>query len=121
MISVGKRIGAILSVEKGIIRLLGFGTYEGNFPYPGMPTLEECFPDMAAVTDADEREMRIAMYERLSQNPLLKLDNGDQVWGRECWWGDEDVVRERIADAPIIHVRFIRDDFDRVVDMIELS
>ena len=31
------------------------------------------------------------------ENPKLVLDNGDIVWGCECWWGSEKAVEASIA------------------------
>ena len=29
-------------------------------------------------------------------NPRLKLDNGEVVWGCECWWGSEAKIKDMV-------------------------
>lgn len=67
---VGGRVTAIRSANKDTIELLGHGVYEGEHPHPDWG-----FP-----------------------NPRIKLDNGEVVWGIECWWGDEAKMKERLAE-----------------------
>lgn len=66
----GERVGALLSVADGVVKLLGYGVYDGDFVPPdpigvGVP------------------------------NPRLTLDDSQVVWGCECWWGPEaDIARK---------------------------
>lgn len=77
----GMRVGAISHAEKdGTVYVFGFGVYEGDF-----------------VPDEDAAGMGPLLREAEMTNPKIKLDNGDVVWGCECWWGPEDVVKEKIA------------------------
>lgn len=32
------------------------------------------------------------LYRLSSENPRIKLDNGNYTWGFECWWGPEDAA-----------------------------
>lgn len=66
---IGSRVGAILAAGDGVIQLLGFGVYQG-----------------------DE-----VLNEAGYPNPKLVLDNGDTVWGCECWWSSEDDIKARLA------------------------
>lgn len=59
----GIRVYAIRDMDGSTIHLFGFGVYEGDF-FNG------------AVGGS---------------NPRIKLDNGQIVWGAECWWGPEEV------------------------------
>jgi hypothetical protein len=70
----------VLSVDNGVINLLGYGVYAG----------EEVPDASAAGTFA-----RICRVQKMV-NPKLQLDNGDVVWGCECWWGGEESVREHV-------------------------
>ena len=76
---IGERVGVVLSATPDEVRMLGFGTYAGEeVPAEGCggwigETLRE--------------------YGR--NNPKLQLDNGDVVYGCECWWGPEAEVRKR--------------------------
>lgn len=74
---IGMRIGAILSANRGTVKFLGYGTYQGDQVHP-----EFGFP-----------------------NPKLVLDNGDTVWGCECWWGPEEQIRKEIEGHKIEEVR----------------
>lgn len=65
----GDRIGAIRSAKNNTVQLLGYGTYLGD-EVPG------------------------DLYPR--PTPKLQLDNGNVVWGFQCWWGSESAVRSRI-------------------------
>jgi hypothetical protein len=50
-------------------------------------------------------EERIAFwYHSLNENPCIYLDNGDIVWGFQCWWGPKDATLTRFPDAEIITV-----------------
>lgn len=80
----GARIGAIISSdeEQKIIKFLGYGVFEC-----------EAIPEEAVGFLAE------VAREAGFTNPRLRLDNGDAVYGCECWWGTEGGVRKRIADA----------------------
>lgn len=75
----GDRVGAVASVNGNIVELFGYGTYEGEEIPP---------PDIAGgfVT---------------TPNPKIKLDNGDILWGCECWWSPEDILKEHIKGATV--------------------
>jgi len=77
MSQVGCRVGAILSADDTEVRLLGFGVYEGEKPCPDLDGL---------------------------QNPCIKLDNGTIVWGYECWWGDEGMMKRWIGQRKVTQV-----------------
>ncbi len=69
---VGHRIGALLGADhdQRIIRLLGFGQYDGD-----------CIPPTP-----------VWLWSIGLPNPKLTLDNGSVAWGCECWWGPEDQI-----------------------------
>ena len=76
---VGERIGAVLSQDSYITNLLGYGVYLGEeVPPPETGGFNLGLP-----------------------NPKLQLDNGDVVWGCECWWGHEEAVRAMIEGTTI--------------------
>lgn len=75
----GERVGAVLSSTPKEIYFLGYGVFQGNHPLP------EIFGGLEGF-----------------ENPKMTLDNGDTVWGAECWWSAEsemktyiEVMRER--------------------------
>lgn len=82
MIKTGDRVVAILKEEDGIVYLIGYGVYEGWFvPEPGI------------------RFMGIDMNEAGRENPRIKLDSGEYVYGCECWWGSERAAKECLDGA----------------------
>ncbi len=66
----GNRIGAILGADPKtkVIKVLGYGTYDGEFRPEDWPI----------------------------ENPRLTLDNGQVVWGYECWWGPEEIMKQKL-------------------------
>jgi len=71
------RVGALLGAKEGVVELLGYGVYEGDFKLP-----EEA-----------------AGFNFGQENPRIRLDNGDIVWGCECWWGEEKKFKEKYIDT----------------------
>lgn len=66
----GDRVGAVLSATDGVVRLLGYGVYEGEHEPEG----------------SGKRDARI------------KLDSGAVVWGADCgWWASEERILEQVA------------------------
>jgi hypothetical protein len=79
------RVGAILSSdEDGTVHFLGFGNYVGDEVPP----------------DEGGSSMTGMLNEMSWTNPKIVLDNGDVVWGCECWWGPEEQVKKQLAAAP---------------------
>jgi len=82
MPKIGERIGAIISTDEKTKKLffLGYGIYK-----------EDIIPS---------KEARGFLAEGLREygrsNPTLKLDNGDIVYGCECWWGPEARMKQQI-------------------------
>lgn len=92
MKKIGDRVGAIIGGDAKRVELLGFGVYSGDEVPEGA------------------RGMGPLMVEAGMTNPKITLDNGDVVWGCECWWGPEaEIIRRieewRAAGAEIIDVR----------------
>lgn len=71
----GARIGAILSMNKDQAEFLGYGIFEGY--------------------EACEELDGIA-------SPKLSLDNGNVVWGYQCWWGSEAKIKSIIGGKNIV-------------------
>jgi hypothetical protein len=74
----GTRVLAILSADKNTVKSLGPGVYVGD----------EVPPDTGGTGWL--AELGVA-------NPKIVLDNGDVVWGCECWWGLELRMTEKVA------------------------
>ena len=78
----GQRVGAILSVgrEEKIVCFLGYGVHVGD----SVP--EEAVGWLAEIC----REYGFT-------NPRVELDDGQTVYGCECWWGGEVETRRELA------------------------
>lgn len=77
---LNERVGAFLSADKNTVKFLGFGVYEGEFvPIEAVGVFAE------------------ALREYGATNPRIRLDNGDVVYGCECWWEGESEVQKRLT------------------------
>lgn len=122
--NVGDRVGAVISVKDGKVFFLGEGVYEGEFLPPGAKEstpeeVKEMFPEL-------EGEKLAVMVERVNnspfvKNPRIKLDNGDIVWGRECWWGSVAGIKQKFASEnfQFVNVRLKRDDSGEYVSIVD--
>jgi hypothetical protein len=77
----GARVGAVQSANETTVKLYGYGVYEG----------EEIPP----------KEVDEFLFEIGLPNPKITLDNGNTVWGGQCWWGSEEKVKRIIGDRKI--------------------
>lgn len=77
--NIGDRAGALIGVipETKTVEYLGVGTYQGDTEIP---------PKEAGGFNIG------------APNPKIVLDNGDTVWGCECWWGGEKAIAKRLDD-----------------------
>ena len=92
MPEIGTRIVAMKSGDDEHIYVFGHGVYEGIFPPP--PYL------MTSIGPV------------MANNPRIKLDNGEVVWGAECWWGSEDGWEDNLKDwAPRTVVEVSVEDY----------
>jgi hypothetical protein len=79
----GERAGAILGTrDDGSIDFLGYGVYEGDF-----------VPDDGPVGPFVD-----LLREEKIPNPRLRLDDGNVVYGIECWWGTEEAIKKRLEE-----------------------
>jgi hypothetical protein len=88
MKKIGDRVGAVLSATATIVQFFGFGTYEGDFvPEEAVGLFAEIGRDMGRI------------------NPRIRLDDGEVIYGCECWWGSETEVRKQLEGREVIAVR----------------
>ena len=87
-IPVGSRVCAIQDGAGTQLNIFGYGEYIGD-DVPG---------EEAAGFLAD------ALRELGRTNPMIRLDNGDTVYGCECWWVTEETMREQYKDFTIVEV-----------------
>lgn len=89
----GSRVGAILQIlPSGEVEFLGYGVYDGDFVPPVGST-----------------GMLGALADAKLHNPRITLDNGKVVWGAECWWGPEAIIKVKLAAYPKVTVVDIDD------------
>ena len=80
----GDRVGAVFSQKGATLYLLGYGVYAGKeVPPPGQVKFWGVF-DLGEAGYTDRK---------------LMLDDGQVVWGTECWWDSEARVKELEAAA----------------------
>ena len=90
--AVGDRVGAILCTVKEEAKFLGYGVYVGDFvPQEAKGWFAQGIKAAGQV------------------NPRLDLDNGQRVYGCECWWGSEEEIRELLTGCQVTMV-----DIDQV-------
>ena len=81
----GDRVGAILEADTETVKLLGFGVYEGEEIPP--PNIEK------------------HMFCPGIPNPKILLDNGEIVWGCQCWFASEEKVKAMIGNRRVVEAR----------------
>jgi hypothetical protein len=84
---IGDRVGAIRNADDSAVYLYGYGVYNGmkRPPYGLFGVPIEKMPENYT-------------------NPCILLDNGETVWGLECWWGSEEKIKKAIGNKKIITV-----------------
>jgi hypothetical protein len=93
----GDRVGAMRNKTSDTAYLYGFGVYEGEF-VPGEDDGPQPQGDTADLVKRVE-----------SKNPRIRLDNGQVVWGCECWWGPEKAIQEEIEGLKIVRCNISED------------
>jgi hypothetical protein len=87
MVKIGERVGCILSSNAEGVKFLGFGKYVGDFvPH-----------EKVGGIGRELNELDI-------ENPKIILDNGKDVFGCECWWGEEDEIKKQLEGRNIIEI-----------------
>lgn len=80
---VGDRVMCISHEDAQAIHVYGSGVYEGEHPIGA-----EARGPLASMLRAQG-----------GSNPRIKLDNGQTIWGCECWFGPIAEVAERLGGA----------------------
>lgn len=81
MAKIGDRVGAIRNADKETVYLYGYGEYIG-----------------------DTAPTRGFLSNTGLKNPTIKLDNGQIIYGCECWWSGENKIKELIGDRQVVLV-----------------
>jgi len=90
----GERVGAVSHADDETLYLFGYGVYEGDFTPP----------EYADGGPAGWLAMGMRKFGENWTNPRIRLDNGDVVWGCECWWADEEKVKRIIRGRNVVMV-----------------
>ncbi len=67
----------------GVVFFFGYGVYQGL----------EIPPDEGPTSRTS------ILHAEGCMNPKIVLDQGDVIWGCECWWGLEENIREAIQES----------------------
>lgn len=103
MSQIGTRVFAVKSSDENSIDLYGFGVYDGDFERPNSDELIQEYIDYYRKKDredvilmrkkswtagvSDDKLRELIKQTPLIKNPRITLDNGEIIWGMECWWG----------------------------------
>ena len=79
---IGERVGALQRTEENTVYVFGFGVYEGHHPVD---------PEAGG-------------FNFGQSNPRIRLDSGKVVWGCECWWGPEELIRKHMEGRVVVEV-----------------
>jgi len=86
-VEFGERVGVILCARNNVIEFIGYGVLEG-VEVPDTPG--RIFDELREI----KREV-----------PKIRLDNGEVVWGCECYWNSEEKTKKHLENYDtIIHV-----------------
>ena len=108
-VKVGDRVGCISHDDGDTIYFFGFGTYLGRrLPAEAagfhaelnMAMFEnrcEAAKEQCDVRGADFEKVKVDL-EQVFANPVILLDNGDTVFGCECWWGPIEMVQAKLDE-----------------------
>jgi hypothetical protein len=99
---IGERVGAYMVVKNKTL-FFGYGRFLGN----SVPPIDYDFSE-GGTFEAGDIEITIEpstdekTYD--NTNPKIKLDNGGEVWGYECWWRPADEFPGGIlSERPVIN------------------
>ena len=89
----GERVYAVLSATADEVSFLGFGVYVGDEVPPAPMGM---FRAVFRAATWEELDRIVAEDAGCEPNPIVRptnpkivLDDGEVVWGCECWWGPE--------------------------------
>lgn len=95
---IGTRVLAIRNTDDATVYAYGYGTYVGD-----------------EVPPTDDEDV-ILFFREFGGNPKIVLDNGDVVWGFQCWWGEATYLEEQYREHEFVIVP-VPDYNERGVDL----
>ena len=94
---VKKRVTAVICTKGGKALIAGHGDYVGDVvPPPGVGL------------------MGIELHALGHKNPKIELDNGNVIWGCQCWWGSKEKMATEINGLEIIELT--SDQLDEIME-----
>lgn len=92
-----KRVTAVICAKGGKALIAGHGDYVGDHvPPPGVGL------------------MGIELHALGHKNPKIELDNGNVIWGCQCWWGSKERMEEELGDMEIVELT--SDQLDEIME-----
>lgn len=90
-VKIGDRVYAVRDVSDEAVNLYGVGKFLGDCENElFMQEFVRLLGRTREFKDLDETQKREKIRELgLGKNPKIELDNGQIVWGYQCWWGPE--------------------------------
>jgi len=86
IVRLGDRVIALASIKDNVAEIFGYGTYIGEF-----------VPDY----EGERGTMSDTLKKLQIPNPTIQLDNGELVYGCECWWSSESNMKNKLKDCEI--------------------
>jgi len=92
----GTRVIAISHSKDKELHIFGEGIYIGH---KNSQEFEEKNQPVGILAE-------LMLEEKGITNPCIQLDNGNIVWGCECWWGpvDSRMMKEQLENSQIIQI-----------------
>ena len=85
--NIGDRVGAVCEADDETVYFFGYGTYNG----------EQVIDQSLGV-----RFLGMTPPEGHENHEII-LDNGDKIYGCECWWMSEERMKSFIGDRKVVH------------------
>lgn len=102
-VAPGERVGAVIEMNSAVIRLVGYGVFDGEHEPPFGPFgLDKDVHDRLV---ADMKARGELPQDYRWTNPRITLDDGTVVWGAWVWWAPEAKVRELANTRLVEHAK----------------
>jgi hypothetical protein len=109
---IGTRVVAVSHNDGKELFVFGRGVFEGYFLPPSIDVTTEVAeiqkqyaiqrtvtPDLPEEFPAEHARVALILAE---SNPRIKLDNGETVWGYECWWSDVETFEKKAVGYTLV-------------------
>lgn len=88
----GSEVFVVKNTDDKNVYFLGKGIYQGDMLIPNAEEIfeyhwENGIKDKVETTKEESKDL--LFNSPLFKNPCIKLENGETVWGKDCWWMSE--------------------------------